>query len=384
MSERQKIRIESLDWLRGAMAIAIMAYHLFMWLYHDIDASCLLGRLGVYAVAIFFILSGLSMAIVYDSFILGWRSSGVFLIRRLFRIWPLFWVCTAFVTLQGLLAGTQVDIGKIILNATTAFGFIKPDAYMVTGGWSIGNEMVYYAFTPLIILAYKRHVLFGNCILGISFLILTAFAFLLLKPDLSLCKQWETYINPFNNLFLYVAGVAIYFNLRTTRFSLVTVIAFMAISSLVFVTFPISGDQIGIVTGASRIVFVSASVLLVIAVYKFEAYGHVPKRIAIGLEQLGIATYGIYLLHPFAQAWVSKVLGKIFGLADPLPRFAGTIILTITLAILSFNFFESRVMKLGKKWTSKLLMIDADLLKAKFEEEEAKKPKNRELIVSSR
>ncbi len=63
-------RIESLDWLRGLMAIAIMFYHLTSWHITPLDSSSVLGRLGIYGVSVFFILSGLSMAVVYSNFIL--------------------------------------------------------------------------------------------------------------------------------------------------------------------------------------------------------------------------------------------------------------------------------------------------------------------------
>jgi hypothetical protein len=43
-------RIDSLDWQRGLLAFAIMAYHLTSWELHALDASTLLGRLGIYGV----------------------------------------------------------------------------------------------------------------------------------------------------------------------------------------------------------------------------------------------------------------------------------------------------------------------------------------------
>jgi len=50
---KESTHIESLDYLRGVMALSVMIYHLKSWnLYHP-DASTLLGRLGIYAVAIF-------------------------------------------------------------------------------------------------------------------------------------------------------------------------------------------------------------------------------------------------------------------------------------------------------------------------------------------
>jgi peptidoglycan/LPS O-acetylase OafA/YrhL len=68
------------------MALSIMLYHFS----GQHDAATPLGRLGVYGVSIFFILSGLSMAIAYDRYVMDFRSSVTFFIRRMFRIWPLF------------------------------------------------------------------------------------------------------------------------------------------------------------------------------------------------------------------------------------------------------------------------------------------------------
>lgn len=94
-------RFESLDWLRGLMALSIMLYHFGSW--HD--AAHPIGRLGIYGVSIFFILSGLSIAIAYDGFICDIRTSVRFFIRRLFRIWPLLWLAVALVVIPTCLTG---------------------------------------------------------------------------------------------------------------------------------------------------------------------------------------------------------------------------------------------------------------------------------------
>ena len=70
-------RIESLDWLRGLMAIAIMFYHLTSWHISPLDSSNILGRLGIYGVSVFFVLSGLSMAVVYSSFIVDVKTAEI-------------------------------------------------------------------------------------------------------------------------------------------------------------------------------------------------------------------------------------------------------------------------------------------------------------------
>jgi len=106
-------RYETLDWLRGLMALSIMIYHLVAWKITGSDASSILGIFGIYGVSIFFVLSGLSMAIVYHNYIKDPTTSLTFFLRRIFRIWPLLWVCVATVSAIGLIGGAQMDILKI-------------------------------------------------------------------------------------------------------------------------------------------------------------------------------------------------------------------------------------------------------------------------------
>jgi exopolysaccharide production protein ExoZ len=72
-------RIKGLDWLRGLMAFSIMLYHYSSLSFVEQDAGTLLGRLSVYAVSIFFILSGLSIAVAYNKYIKNARTALFFL-----------------------------------------------------------------------------------------------------------------------------------------------------------------------------------------------------------------------------------------------------------------------------------------------------------------
>ena len=112
-------RIESLDWLRGLMAIAIMFYHLTSWHISPLDSSNILGRLGIYGVSVFFVLSGLSMAVVYSSFIVDVKTAISFFIRRIFRIWPLLWICIALVTIPSFIKGGEISAILILINMTS-------------------------------------------------------------------------------------------------------------------------------------------------------------------------------------------------------------------------------------------------------------------------
>ena len=345
------IRIESLDWLRGLMAIAIMLYHLMYWHFTPLDSSFFLGRLGIYGVSIFFVLSGLSMAIVYSGFIVDRKTASIFFIRRIFRIWPLLWICVALVAIPSLLMGKEVSIVKVLLNLTTAFGFVSPGSYMNTGAWSIGNEMVYYALTPILLVAYEKSATKGNAFLFLSFLAALFFAFALLDSQKSLSDQWGIYINPFNNIFLYVAGIAIYYNLKNVEIKLSVVVVLFGASIAAFLFYPVTGDQIAITTGINRVIFLLASIMLVCAFYKFSHYSLVPRGMQYLLGQFGIATYGVYLLHPIVNSYVGFAF-KLMGLQSTTILFVVVVILTVVFAIASFNLFEKRIMKYGRRVTS--------------------------------
>lgn len=336
------------------MALSILLFHLglFGYLGGPHDASTALGKFGIYGVSIFFILSGLSMAIGYDKYIVDRRSSVAFLIRRLFRIWPLLWLAVFLVVVPAYFTGKPYSIALIGINLTTLFGFLFPHAYINMGAWSIGNEMVYYALTPLFVTAYHRNVWLGNVVTVVTAVVGVAFAFYLLTPSETLEAQWKTYINPFNNLFLYCAGLAIYYNYRDLnvprQWHLPILIAIVS----VFFLYPASGDQINIVTGVNRVALSIISILIVLAFYKFPP--SLPASLGIPFEQMGIATYGVYLLHPLVIKWLQMIFDAM-SLKNPYMFVSLVIACTVGFSLLTFRYLESPFIKVGKRITKSMI-----------------------------
>lgn len=343
-------RLESLDWLRGLLALSIMVYHLTGWELYQPDASELLGRLGIYGVSMFFVVSGLSMAAGYSGFIRSPQTAVRFFIRRIFRIWPLLWVAVAAVTLGRLvLKGQAVDWTLVLLNLTTLFGFISPGAYINTGAWSIGNEMVYYALTPAFVAIFNRRLLYGNVAVAASLLIGLYFGLEALSTKDTLASQWATYIHPLNNLCFYAAGLAIYYNARDLTLKAPTTITMLFTSIAVLAWYPADGDLIHVVTGPGRVAFFLASTLMVVSFYRLTSKP--PRWVSRPLAALGVATYGVYLLHPIVYPLVERC-ARMLGWADaPYLVMTLTVALTIAVARLLYERLEAPLIRWGKRLT---------------------------------
>jgi exopolysaccharide production protein ExoZ len=343
-------RLESLDWLRGLLALFIMIYHLTGWKLHRPDAAETLGRLGIYGVSMFFVLSGLSMAVAYSAFIRDGRSWAHFFIRRIFRIWPLLWVAvTAVILGEVMFKGREVDWILVLLNVTTLFGFISPGAYINTGAWSIGNEMVYYALTPAFLAAYNHKVWIGNVAVAVTIAIGLYFGFHAITAPATLASQWQTYINPMNNMFFYCIGLALYYNTGKLSFGPSWTISLLVASLAVLVWYPANGDLVNIVTGINRIVFVLASTLLVLSFYKFTFTP--PRWLSLPLAKLGVATYGVYLLHPIIFQFVQLFAQKFGWISEPYVVITLTVFLTILVSIVHYDWCEAPFIRLGKRLT---------------------------------
>ncbi|EXS29147.1 acyltransferase family protein [Acinetobacter sp. 742879] len=336
-------RFESLDWLRGLMAFAIMIYHLIGWQLFHPESGSVLGNFGVYGVSIFFVLSGLSMGIVYNNYIKDLHTSFVFFVRRLFRLLPLLWIAIAVVSGISFILHGQIDLYKIFLNATLLFGFVAPAEYINIGAWSIGNETFYYAFTPLLIMLYAKHKQLGNlAVLGLV-AVGIYFAFYALDSSKPLSEQWQTYINPFNNFFLYACGLALYYNFH--EISMKNIASVLVLISLaILCLYPVAGDQINITTGVNRVVFALASIALTLGFYKLEI--ELPNWFSKPFANLGEATYGVYLLHPVVYMFVNKVVHQ------PVLCIIVTSVATIIAANISYRVYEKPFIKIGKKSTT--------------------------------
>lgn len=141
-----------LDLLRGVAALSVAVYH-FTW-YENIAH---IPSMGAFAVYTFFILSGLTMQMVYRrefAACIDLDNALSFYRNRAARVLPLL-VASALLGLFVYLALDKdsdyvVGISKALLTGSSLFGFATP-GYLsnASGAWSLGIEMAFYTVFPV-------------------------------------------------------------------------------------------------------------------------------------------------------------------------------------------------------------------------------------------
>jgi exopolysaccharide production protein ExoZ len=335
------MRLHNLDYLRGLAAIGIMLYHYMSWVFGKYESETFMGRLGIYGVSIFYVLSGLTLYYVYFKKMHPTVSDiKDFYIKRFFRIYPLLW---AVIIATIVLSMKIPAVSKVFLNLTGLFGFVRWDAYIGTGVWSIGNELVFYAFFPFFIYFSKHRPpifwIFSGAILALYLY----FAFYRLTPDQTLTAQWHDYVNPLNQVFLFLGGYLIGYLFSNTTVPNLVCTLLIVVGVALFVFYPIEGDRILLVTGYNRLIFTLACFIICFGFFKLHV--EVPAFLDKPLSIFGESSYSIYLLHPLVYNVCGKIMGKFIHAPKGLALMGVSIVITLIVSYLSYEKFEKFFMR---------------------------------------
>jgi peptidoglycan/LPS O-acetylase OafA/YrhL len=148
--------------IRGFAALWVVGHHLqFDLAYSGYPSGGWLFRPGYVAVDIFFVLSGFVITAVHRD--LNRAGLGDFLLRRIFRLYPLHLFVLALIL--GLWLASEARFGahdptEQLRDLPIVVLLLQP--YVIHGltwntvSWSIGVELLCYALFPLVILAVRR------------------------------------------------------------------------------------------------------------------------------------------------------------------------------------------------------------------------------------
>jgi peptidoglycan/LPS O-acetylase OafA/YrhL len=341
-------RLHTLDYLRGLSALGIMVYHYLFWLNGSFTSDQFMGRVGVYGVAIFYVLSGLTLYHVYEySQVSTGFSIGNFFKKRIFRIFPLLWL----VTLGAIVLSRKMpNLPDVFLNLTGLFGFVRWHVYFATGAWSIGNELVFYSKFPLILLICMRKPWILLVALALTGLLHHLFAFEFLDAQKPLADQWHTYVNPLNQIFFFVAGCAIGYWTKARSFQPLSATVLVGLGLLLLAWIPAEGNTISIVTDYNRWLFTSACMLICLGAYKLSV--RLPGSLHTVFKMLGEGSYSLYLLHPLVftvWAFIFHWLEQSNHMLPWAVKLLTPIAITLVLSYFVYEYFEKYFMRLGRQ-----------------------------------
>jgi len=180
------------------------------------------------------------------------------------------------------------------------------------------------------------------------FAIYIYFAFFLLQEDKDLGSQWRNYVNPLNQVFLFLSGFLIVLILKNKVLKNGHILMLILAALAVFTFYPVSGDTINLVTGTNRLVFTAICIVICISFYKLTF--KLPDFIHKPLTILGEASYSVYLLHPLIYNVLAKLFSKM-QFTNDLPLYILAItsgIVTLIASYLVYWYFERFFMKLGR------------------------------------
>ncbi|EOX8394846.1 acyltransferase family protein, partial [Salmonella enterica subsp. diarizonae] len=342
-----QVRIKSIDYLRGIMALAVVIYHFTLWTTNSMDSGTILGKLGIYAVSIFFIISGMSMYLAYRDF--TWNKKGIliFIAKRYLRLFPAFFVACMTVVIGAKILGAEHSFSfkTILLNITLLFGVFSPSEYITVGGWSIGCEVVFYLLLPFILAFKRKGILIALLVSAIVFLY---FSFIKMTPNSNLESQWKTYISPLDQFLFFTMGIATAFYRTKLNLTLKKSLLTLFVSCFAFYIYPSTGDLIEIITGYNRLILTIICGILCFAVININ----ISFKYENILKFFGDISYTIYMFHGVISTVFMLILDRL-GINNLNERLLLLLGINLPIIIISsyifYIFIEKPFMRISKK-----------------------------------
>lgn len=319
---------------------------------------------GDVGVSFFFVLSGflITYLLIKEKEFTGKIHLREFYIRRILRIWPLYYFTVLFGFLifpliKSLMGGTPNEIANpylcsLFLNNFDRIYNGQPDSSLLSRLWSVAIEEQFYLVWPILFMLFssRRYLLIFISVILFSLL---SRVYYLDNP----LFEFHTFVVISD---MAIGGLGAYLIINNNRF-------------------------LELITNLSRkwIIFVYALAFAFI-IFKQEIFSHqimlVLKRVIMGvtfifiileqnfsnnslfkmgewklISQWGKYTYGLYCLHGIGILISVTLLAKLslnqYGWQLWLLELPFSFVLSIMIAKISFKYFESRFLSLKEKFS---------------------------------
>ncbi len=304
-NSRLQGRVHSLDLVRGVCAMGVATYHFLSWRLDFVIES--LGAFGVYT---FFVLSALTMMLVYGrkfSSQIGLGAIQTFYLNRVARLVPLLALVSvgsavAQIALFDAPAGPAAV--KAFMTGTGLFGLHLPGLLSNTpGAWSLGIEAVFYLLFPVLAISAMNARL-RTLAIATVLLVLSQQALIAFIADVAVGDFWHYYVTPLVFAPFFAAGLVLY------RWDVRPRAAYLAVSlaalAAVF-TFSLFVRENLYTNRGAYLVLLG----LCIAAVGFAYRSVFPPRLEGVATWVGDISYSLYLTHWFTYQAVALAASRL-------------------------------------------------------------------------
>ncbi|WP_422048480.1 acyltransferase family protein [Shimia sp.] len=271
-------RLEYLDAARFCAAVSVFLYHLLYVHHGELSEVFLPFKYGIWGVMVFFVISG---------FVIGMSVEGstakMFVLKRVKRLYPAYWVSIAFVVVVAAIVGEVPDALTTIVNLTMLQEFLGFE-HINGVFWTLTFELLFYFY-----------ILCGVFILKIN---IRTFNVLWI---LALCVAHVVDIDIVRKLILGSYAIYFVFGLQVMLIfkerKLIDWVVLVFILGLLFFYSRENLQQYSVYLSDSMGFLGLFKFVFIFLLFSYGFQKILPSKVAY----LGEISYPLYLVHPFAM-----------------------------------------------------------------------------------
>jgi peptidoglycan/LPS O-acetylase OafA/YrhL len=325
-------RVHSLDLVRGICAMGVALYHFLRWRLDFVIES--LGAFGVYT---FFVLSALTMMLVYGRQFgsqIGLGGIRAFYLNRVARLVPLLALVSvgsavAQIVLLDAPAGPAVV--RAYMTGSGLFALHLPGLLSNTpGAWSLGIEAVFYLLFPVVAIV-SMNASVGTLV--VAAMVVTASQQLLIAfiNDVAVSSFWDYYATPLVFAPFFAAGLVLYrWEIRPRAGYLV--VSLGALATVFTFSLIVPGNLY--TSHGWYLILLALCIVAVGSAYRSDF----PRALERPAGYVGDISYSLYLTHWFSYQAVDLLAERLD--LSPQVQFLGFAGVALLVARVVFVAFE--------------------------------------------
>lgn len=362
-SKSSNFRFKNLDSIRTIAFLSTFFAHAFYSTNSNVlnskafNSAIEFSKIFSFGVPIFFVLSGFLISYLmlkeqetYDKF-----SLGKFYIRRILRIWPVYYVVIIIGFLifplvrQYVLHDPYIESANIIYYLAFLSNFDQLNSGTLPFGvglgptWSVSVEEQFYLFWPILLLIFKKKKFIYAILITLSLSALFSFIYNFKAQNTIYCLTYLSIGSLFGYLAFYKSN---YVQNIVAKSKIIFIPIVLILLTLMY----------SYVNGFRNFSIVICISFLVGYIIIFQSHTNkLELRKIPYLEKFGKYTYGLYLYHVICNFIIHIIFDDLLKIEDSillalLVKPICSLVLSLILSYLSYHYFEMKFLNLKTKF----------------------------------